>query len=71
MTACILLSSLRHLALDGKLAKGEPKTLRLFHAATRLVRGGRSKTLKIAATWPGVTATITAWKRIRALPHPI
>ena len=28
MTACILLSWLRHLALDGKLAKAEPKTLR-------------------------------------------
>ena len=51
MTACILLSWLRHLALDGKLAKAEPKTLRyrLFHTAARLVRGGRRKTLKIAA----------------------
>jgi hypothetical protein len=28
MTACILLSWLRHLALDGKLAKAEPKALR-------------------------------------------
>jgi hypothetical protein len=72
MTACILLSWLRHLALDGKLAKAEPKTLRyrVLHAAGRLVRGGRRKTLKIAATWPWATAIITAWNRIQALPHP-
>jgi hypothetical protein len=72
MTACILLSWLRHLALDGKLAKAEPKTLRyrIFHAAGRLVRGGRRKTLKIAATWPWADAIITAWNRIQALPHP-
>jgi hypothetical protein len=51
VTACVRLSWLRHLALDGKLAKAEPKTLRhrLFHAAARLGRGGRRKTLKIAA----------------------
>jgi hypothetical protein len=73
MTACILLSWLRILALDGKLAKAEPKkTLRyrLFHAAGRLVRGGRRRTLKIAAGWPWATAITTAWQRIQALPHP-
>ena len=54
MTACILLAWLKLLALDGDLAKAEPKTLRyrLLHAAARLVRGGRRRTLKIAATWP-------------------
>ena len=72
MTACILLSWLRHLALDGKLAKAEPKTLRyrVFHTAARLVRGGRRKTLKIAASWPWADAIVTAWQRIQALPHP-
>jgi hypothetical protein len=72
MTACILLSWLRHLALDGKLTKAEPKTLRyrVFHTAGRLVRGGRRKTLKIAASWPWATAIITAWNLIQALPHP-
>ena len=67
-----VLSWLRHLALDGKLAKAEPKTLRyrLFHTAARLVRGGRRKTLKIAAAWPRAEAIIAAWKRIQALPHP-
>jgi hypothetical protein len=68
----ILLSWLRHLALDRKLAKAEPKTLRyrIFHTAGRLVRGGRRKTLKIEATWPWATAIITAWKPIQALPLP-
>jgi Transposase DDE domain group 1 len=72
MTACILLSWLRLLALDGKLARAEPKTLRyrVLHAAARLVRGGRRRTLKIAAAWPWVTPITTAWQRIQALPHP-
>ena len=45
MTACILLAWLRLLALDGDLARAEPKTLRyrLLHAAARLVRGGRRR----------------------------
>ena len=72
MTACILLSWLRLLALDGKLAKAEPRTLRyrVFHAAARLVRGGRRRTLKIATGWPWANAIATAWKRIQALPYP-
>ena len=43
MTACILLAWLKLIALDGDLAKAEPKTLRyrLLHAAARLVRSGR------------------------------
>ena len=72
MTACILLAWLRLLALDGKLATAEPKTLRylLLHTAARLVRGGRRRTLKIAASWPWATAITTAWQRIQAIPHP-
>jgi hypothetical protein len=63
MTACILLTWLRLLALDGTLAKAEPRTLRyrVFHAAARRVHGGRRQTLKIAAGWPWATAIITAW----------
>jgi hypothetical protein len=72
MTACILLAWLKLLALDGELANAEPKTLRyrVLHAAARLVRGGRRRTLKIAAAWPWATAITTAWQRIQALPHP-
>jgi hypothetical protein len=55
MIACVLLSWLKLLALDGDLAKAEPKTLRrVLHAATRLVSGGRRRTLKIAAAWPNL-----------------
>jgi hypothetical protein len=71
MIACILLAWLRLLALDGDLAKAEPKTLRyrILHAAGRLVRGGRRRRLKIQATWPWATAITIAWQRIDALPQ--
>jgi hypothetical protein len=72
MIGCILLSWLRLLALDGDLARAEPKTLRyrVLHAAARLVRGGRRKTLKIAAAWPWTKQIVSAWQRIQAIPHP-
>ena len=71
MIAAILLAWLKLLALDGDLAKAEPKTLRyrLLHAAARLVRGGRRRRLKIQATWPWAQAITAAWQRIDALPQ--
>ena len=73
MTASILLAWLRLTALDGDLARAEPKTLRyrLLHAAARLVRGGRRRTLKIAGAWPWTDEIVAAWQRIHAIPHPI
>ena len=52
--ACDLLAWLRLLALDGDLAKAEPKTLRykILHTAGRIVKGQRRRHLKIAASWP-------------------
>jgi hypothetical protein len=72
MIACVLLSWLKLLALDGDLARAEPKTLRyrVLHAAARLVRGGRRRTLKIAETWPWAQEIVTAWQRVQAIPHP-
>ena len=72
LTAATLLSWLRLLALDGDLAKTEPKALRyrIMHAAARLVRTGRRRRLKISATWPWAPAIVAAWERIRALPQP-
>ena len=66
--AATLLAWLKLIALDGALAKAEPKTLRyrLLHAAARLVRGGRRRLLKIAATWPWAQAIVTAWERASA-----
>jgi DDE family transposase len=71
MTAQILLAWLKLLALDGDLAKAEPKTLRyrILHAAARLVHGGRRRRLKIQATWPWAAAITVAWQRIDALPQ--
>jgi hypothetical protein len=71
LIAAALLSWLRLIALDGDLAKAEPKTLRyrVLHAAGKLVRGGRRRRLKIPATWPWADAIATAWARITALPQ--
>jgi hypothetical protein len=73
MTAQILLAWLKLLALEGDLAKAEPKSLRyrVLHAAARLVHGGRRRRLKIQATWPWAAAITAAWQRIdgsRKLP---
>ena len=70
MTGQILLAWLRLLALDGDLAKAEPRTLRyrVLHAAARLVRGGRRKRWKFAANWPWTAPITRAWQRICALP---
>jgi hypothetical protein len=42
---------------------------RILHAAARLVRGGRRRQLKIAATWPWAHDIVTAFSRISALAH--
>ena len=71
LIAATLLAWLRLLALDGDLARAEPKALRyrVLHAAARLARGGRRRRLRIAATWPWADAIAAAWTRITALPH--
>ena len=71
LTAATLLAWLRLIALDGDLARAEPKTLRyrVLHTAGKLVRGGRRRRLKIPANWPWADAIATAWARITALPQ--
>jgi Transposase DDE domain group 1 len=71
LIAATLLAWLRLIALDGKLAKAEPKTLRyrVLHAAARLARSGRRRLLKIAETWPWASQITLAWTRIAALAH--
>ena len=67
-----LLAWLRHLALDGDLARAEPKTLRyrLLHTAARLTRGQRQRWLNIPPTWPWADQLATAFSRVLALPTP-
>jgi hypothetical protein len=71
LTAATLLAWLKLLALDGPLARAEPKTLRyrILHAAARLTRGGRQRRLNIAASWPWAADITAAWDRISALPQ--
>ena len=71
LTAATLQAWLKLLALDGSLARAEPKTLRyrILHAAAKLTRGGRQRRLNIAASWPWAADIVTAWDRISALPQ--
>jgi hypothetical protein len=71
LIAATLLAWLRLLALDGALARAEPKALRykILHAAARITRGARCRRLKIQASWPWAADIVTAWQRISALAH--
>ncbi|WP_239342173.1 IS1380 family transposase [Frankia sp. CiP3] len=70
--ACDLLAWFALLALDGELARAEPKTLRsrLLHTARRIVRGQRRRRLRIPETWPWAHDLRAAFARISALPAP-
>lgn len=70
MIACILLSWLKLLALNGDLARPEPKTLRIWHIPARLTRHARQRTLAISPDWPWKEAFLTCWRRLCALPAP-
>jgi hypothetical protein len=71
--ACNLRAWLQLLALEGELAKATPKTLRyrFLHVPAVIVRGQRKRRLKIPRTWPWAEETVTAFRRLIALPHPI
>lgn len=64
-----LLAWTRLVALDGDLARAEPKRLRycLLHAAGLVARGGRRTRLRVAANWPWATQLVTAFNRVHAL----
>ena len=70
--ACDLQAWLRLLALDGDLAKAEPKTLRykVLHTAGRIVKCQRRRYLKIPPAWPWAHDIADAFTRILALPPP-
>jgi Transposase DDE domain group 1 len=62
----------QHLALDGELARCEPKTLRyrLLHTAARLALHARRATLRLPRTWPWARQLAAAFARLAALPPP-
>jgi Transposase DDE domain group 1 len=70
--AADLIAWLQIHALDGDLAKAEPKRLRyrLLHTAARLTRGQRRRRLRIPATWPWADQITAAFTRIAAIPAP-
>ena len=70
--AADLMAWLRLLALDGELAKCEPKALRyrLLHVPARLTHGARKRRLRIPETWPWANALKTAFDRINKIPQP-
>jgi hypothetical protein len=67
-----LIAWLQLLALDGDLARAEPKRLRyrILHTAARLVRGQRRRRLRIPSTWPWADQITAAFTRIAAIPAP-
>jgi hypothetical protein len=67
LAAADLLSWLRSVALDGDLARAEPKTLRyrLLHAAARIVRRARRVVLRLPSNWPWAADLATAYRRVR------
>ena len=69
--AVTLTAWLRHIALDGELAKAAPKKLRfrLFAAPARYVRHARWRILKIPPGWAWSPDLAATWQRLQA-PHP-
>lgn len=67
-----LLSWLQLLALDGRLARAEPATVRtgLFDVPARLTVHARRRELKFDPDWPAAHQAVAAWHRIQTLPDP-
>jgi hypothetical protein len=67
--AVTLTAWLRHIALDGELAKATPKTLRyrIFAAPARLVTHARTRVLKVPPGRRWAPDLAAAWDRLHAL----
>ncbi|WAX77356.1 IS1380 family transposase [Streptomyces sp. KMM 9044] len=65
-----LISWLQLLALDGKLARAEPATLRseLFDIPAKPADHARSRELKFDPAWPAAHRAVAAWDRVQDLP---
>jgi hypothetical protein len=67
-----LLAWTKALALDGELARSEPKRLRyrLLHVAGRLAFHARQAILHLDRDWPWANELAAAFQRLAALPPP-
>jgi hypothetical protein len=67
-----LLSWLQLLALDGRLTRAEPATVRaeLLDIPAKLAEHARRRELKFAPDWPAAHRAVAAWNRIQTLPDP-
>jgi hypothetical protein len=67
-----LIAWTKALALDGELARCEPKRLRyrLLHLAGRLAFHARQAILHLDRDWPWASELATAFQRLAALPPP-
>jgi Transposase DDE domain group 1 len=72
MLAHDLLVWTQALALEGELARAEPKRLRyrLLHIAARLAFSGRQAKLHLPTAWPWTQALKAAFARLNTLPAP-
>jgi hypothetical protein len=72
MLAHDLLVWTQALALDGELARAEPKRLRyrLLHIAARLAFSGRQAKLHLPTAWPWTQALKAAFAKLNTLPAP-
>jgi hypothetical protein len=72
MLAHDLLVWTQALALDGELARAEPKRLRyrLLHIAARLAFSGRQAKLHLPTAWPWTPALKAAFEKLNTLPAP-
>ncbi len=73
MLAHDLLVWTQALALEGELAKAEPKRLRyrLLHVAARLAFSGRRAKLHLQDTWPWAPELLAAFQKLRTLPAAV
>ena len=67
-----LLAWLQLLAMEGKLARAEPATVRsqMFDIPAKLADHSRRRELKFDPAWPASHHAVTTWDRVQALPDP-
>jgi hypothetical protein len=67
-----LIAWLQLLALEGRLARAEPATLRadLFDIPAKLTDHARRRELKLDPAWLASHNAVKAWDRVQALPDP-